>query len=671
MIIMARQPAAVLLIVLEILGGAWICAAHSVPPLKATRTLPVVRPLAPSADEAFIGSVVGATRRRWEQAASKIRQRPPTSAIPATGPAVPPTLGAVSLDTSAHLEKSHKPLWKRFVPSERTLKKILPLGAMFFLILFNYTILRDTKDVLVVTSTGAEIIPFLKTYVNLPAAIAYTILFSKMSNMFSREQLFYVNVFPFLAFFLSFAFIIYPHRALLHPVGAVSALSAALPAGLAARLAAPLGIIKNWSFAVFYTMAELWGSVVVSLLFWGFANEVTSVNEAKRYYPLFSLMANVALIFSGQYVRYVSRLRANLPLGVDGWTVSLRYLMSAIAVCGTAITGIFYWMQRFVIPNPNLVDATVQKKTKQKTSMGIRESIKYLASSPYIRDLALLVICYGMSINMVEVSWKARLRQAYPDPNAYSSFMGAFSTATGSVTLLMLLVSQVVLNRFGWTTGALIPPAVLLVTGLGFFSLLLFQPQLTPILSKLGGLSPLHLAVMIGALQNILSKGAKYSLFDPCKEMAYIPLDAEQKSKGKAAIDVIGNPLGKSGGAFVQQLLIFAFGSLAASTPYLAMILFGTITIWMQAAQRLGHQFEDKMHLQNEEITDEEEEMDKNDMSPSSSPSAASTVSSVSSAGEAGMARSMAKVDVYMDEDDIDDDVSEQRDMDMPLQRSS
>jgi len=45
-----------------------------------------------------------------------------------------------------------------------TIKKIIPLGLMFFCILFNYTILRDTKDVLVVTAKGssAEIIPFLK-----------------------------------------------------------------------------------------------------------------------------------------------------------------------------------------------------------------------------------------------------------------------------------------------------------------------------------------------------------------------------------------------------------------------------------------------------------------------------------------------------------------------------
>jgi len=38
------------------------------------------------------------------------------------------------------------------------------------------------------------------------------------------------------------------------------------------------------------------------------------------------------------------------------------------------------------------------------------------------------------------------------------------------------------------------------------------------------GTSPLMAAVAVGAAQNVLCKAAKYSLFDPCKEMAYIPL---------------------------------------------------------------------------------------------------------------------------------------------------
>jgi len=492
------------------------------------------------------------------------------------------------------------------LPPKKELKKIFPLGLMFFFILFNYTILRDTKDVLVVTArgSGAEIIPFLKTYVNLPGAIGFTILYSKLTNKYSREQVFYGVVSTFVAFFAIFAFLIFPNQAMLHPHAFADALTAALPAGFAPLIA----IIRNWTFAVFYTMAELWGSVVVSLMFWGFANEVTKVDEAKKYYPLFGLGANVALIFSGLYVRYVSGLRrtwaaaaaAGGAVTVDPWGQSLKLLMGAIVLGGTAILGCFRYIQTQVITDPECMDQVALKKAKTKTSMSLGESAKYLANSKYIRSLATLVIAYGMSINIIEVSWKAKLKQAFPNPNDYSEFMGAFSTATGTVTLAMMLIGRRIFKIFGWGVAALVTPTMIAFTGGIFFSLLLFQSQLAPLTLALGT-TPLMLAVIVGALQNIFSKSAKYSLFDPCKEMAYIPLDAEQKTKGKAAVDVIGNPLGKSGGSLIQQAMIFSFGSLAASTPYLAAFLVAILVMWVRAARELNVMFNDAMDAEEKD----------------------------------------------------------------------
>lgn len=106
--------------------------------------------------------------------------------------------------------------------------------------------------------------------------------------------------------------------------------------------------------------------------------------------------------------------------------------------------------------------------------------------------------------------------------------MGDFSTCTGIATFTMMLLSQYVFDKYGWGVAAKITPTVLLVTGVAFFSLILFGGPFAPLVAKLG-MTPLLAAVYVGALQNIFSKSAKYSLFDPCKEMAYIPLDEDTK----------------------------------------------------------------------------------------------------------------------------------------------
>merc|ERR1719267_336023 len=97
--------------------------------------------------------------------------------------------------------------------AKSTMMKVVPLTLMMFCILFNYTILRDTKDVLVVTApgSGAEIIPFLKTYVNLPAAIGFAALYATLCNKFEQGQIVIGVISTFLGFFAAFAWVLYPN----------------------------------------------------------------------------------------------------------------------------------------------------------------------------------------------------------------------------------------------------------------------------------------------------------------------------------------------------------------------------------------------------------------------------------------------------------------------------
>jgi hypothetical protein len=204
------------------------------------------------------------------------------------GPAIPyalrtshSTLYATDAAAAAVEPEPQQRGLKAILQSPET-KKVVPLALIFFCILFNYTILRDTKDVLVVTApkSGAEIIPFLKTYVNLPGAIAFTVLYGSLSNRFSQPQVFRGVVSTFLGFFACFAWVLYPNIGSLHPHGLADAAARILPGSFQA----PIAVIRNWTFSLFYLAAELWGSVVASLLFWGFANSVLT----QRLFLMFS-----------------------------------------------------------------------------------------------------------------------------------------------------------------------------------------------------------------------------------------------------------------------------------------------------------------------------------------------------------------------------------------------
>jgi ATP:ADP antiporter, AAA family len=478
------------------------------------------------------------------------------------------------------------------------IKKFLPMAIMMGLVLFNYTLLRITKDTLVIAdkASGTEVTSFLKVWGVVPAAFIFFLIYAKLSNVLSKENLFYATISPFLVFFGVFSVLIYPNQELLHfAPEKLAALKEAYP-----NFKFIFPMIGHWTNSLFYIMSELWGTVILSLLFWQFANDITRTNEAKRFYAHFGLLGNFFVIFAGYLAKEFATVGEKIIDVQDAYGHTLHYVMISVVIAGFCIIFIYNWMNRTVLKDPALYEgASASPKKKSKAKMSIKDSFSYLLHSRYLGLIALLVLTYGISMNLIEQTWKNELRTLYPTKAAYSAAMGGVLQWTGFATVIVMLLGSNILRVLGWFTAALLTPIMMLITGALFFSFVLFRETLSPYLS-IFMLTPLVLAVWIGAVQNILAKATKYALFDPTKEMAYIPLDQELKVKGKAAVDVVGGRLGKSGGAITQQvLLIVTAGTQLTIAPYLAGVTMIALIVWVFAVVGLNKKYQEAIQKDN------------------------------------------------------------------------
>jgi AAA family ATP:ADP antiporter len=473
-------------------------------------------------------------------------------------------------------------------------RKIIPMIIILAFVAFDYTILRNLKDALVITAhgSGAEVIPFIKLWGILPAAILAAMLFSFLLNRFSRLAVFQFIVIAFSLFFAVFCLFIYPNRDALHPNASADFLESVLPLGFKGLIA----MYRNWTLTCFYIVAELWGTVVLQVLVWGFANEVTKISEAPRFYSVMVIVSNTATVIAGQVAVALScsEFSSTFGFGKDAWEQTMTKTLLLIVGCAVIALVAFTWMERRVLSNPVYLPTDGEKcpKKPKAQKMNFRESLSYIVNSKHLLGIATLVLSYNLVINLVEVIWKDRLRQLYPSAIDYNIYINNLVSAVGIVSTIASIVMAGVIHRVGWTKLALLTPLVMLLTSLAFFGCLFGGDKISPMTSALLGTTPLSLAVLFGSIQNCFSKAAKYSVFDATKEIAFIPLDRDAKIKGKSAIDGIGSRMAKSGGSIIHQGLLMVLGTLLNSAPYVAIIVIMAIIFWIIAIKALAKELD-------------------------------------------------------------------------------
>lgn len=475
-------------------------------------------------------------------------------------------------------------VWPVF-PSE--MRKIMPMFVILFLLSFNHSILWMMKDSLIVTTAGAESLPFIKVWAILPALIFLTYIFAKLSNRYRQETIFYLLITSFLALYALFAFCIYPNRDHLQPLESAAYLDRLLPAGFRGLIT----LYRHWTITGFYVICEMWNTIIISVLFWRFANEITQLSEGRRFYSVLSIGYNLASIVAG----IVTASLTNTVRLNSGWEQTMMLLILIVIGSGLITIGTFRWMHKHVVTDRH--DRNLQEMGLKLT---LRESLLHVAKSRYLICMAAIVVAYGLSISLFEVVWKDQLKNLYPATLDYNHYMGHLEVIQGLLALVIALGTAEGIRRLGWTTASLVTPVLTLICMLCFFAILFFL-NLVPSFTLMG-FNPLMIAVFLGSAQNCIAKACKYSIADSTKEMAFIPLSPESKIKGKTAIDGLGSRAGKSGGAIIHQGLLIIFTTVSASSPYVGIITILALVIWIISICHLGKKKE-LMSLRDHEVT--------------------------------------------------------------------
>jgi ATP:ADP antiporter, AAA family len=109
-----------------------------------------------------------------------------------------------------------------------------------------------------------------------------------------------------------------------------------------------------------------------------------------------------------------------------------------------------------------------------KTKLSVLDSVKQILKSKYIGHIVILLVCYGLAINILEGPWKERVRDLYPNTVDYINSMGKFNIWMGISCVVVVLIGSNILRKFSWFAAALITPCIICCTGIIFFVFVIY-----------------------------------------------------------------------------------------------------------------------------------------------------------------------------------------------------
>ncbi|EPR79512.1 ADP/ATP carrier protein [Spraguea lophii 42_110] len=497
--------------------------------------------------------------------------------------------------------------------------KLFTMGGIFFLICYVYSVTKELKDTFVIQRQTAISIQYLKLVFVPPIALLGTMIVAKMLVDHDNRYILQRFLMGFAIFFCLFSVLSFPFSFSLD--FSTKSLEDSFADGKMKYKGTEFYIalittVLSWTSTVLFVAAEVYGTIVLSLLFLSYANDICPLKQYLRFLPLLYIMSNIALIMSSFTLFGIGKAVGKLSYRTGKITFSVLFFSLGIACFATIF--LINFLESKILSRPMFI-VEGERKKKKKEKMSFSEGLKVVATSRVAMAICTIVIFYNLSQNMADNSYKSLLqKQKNIKGGGESYLMGnqwVSQLITGSCVIIVLLtpVSRVV-QLAGWTIAGLMTPIYVILIGSIVFFLAMYN---TGVVGQ-NGISFVNNFFSTHRFLHSFSKNKedkyaifdweetigkifvaggfkvlKYASFDICKEAISMKIDPRYRSRFKGVYDGICGKLGKSCGAILSIVFsaIFNITDIREASLVYFVTLIGIFVAWVLFVIYLGSKY--------------------------------------------------------------------------------
>lgn len=396
-------------------------------------------------------------------------------------------------------------------------KKFGFLSIILSLIVGIYWLLRPIKDAVFTNTVGIFFLPYAKI-ISAISLIPIILLYSKLIDIFKKQQLFYIIVPLYGLFFLVVALLfngslMYSNNYKWHQEQSL-----------------------GW---IIYLGIESFILLVYSL-FWSFVSSITSTETAEKGYPIIVAGAQIGTIIGSEFAKHASYL--GIP-----WLLF-------IAACGIFIIPILIMF--FTKLYYHSIDYSLQKKPT-----GFIEGLKLLISKPYLVGILGISTLGCIVATILEFALIFKAKEIYYSTTSMIEFLGFYGQSINFLTLMFsLFCANFIIKKCGFNISLRISPVIVGI----LLCCIWFVPSLWMLF-----------------VVTVIIKCLLYGLNNPCKEIAYIQTSNDIKFKTKGWIDTIGYRIAESIGGIISiifPIMSNLFSLVPGSLIVLSIVILWIIT---------------------------------------------------------------------------------------------